>query len=59
MKTKQKSSSIFKYYKSYNHYNFKGAVDRNSVAEYSVTVYYTSTFRKFTADPETFIEQVQ
>ena len=42
-----------------NQLYFQGIADRNSIAEYTVTVYYTSTFRKFTADPETFIEQVQ
>jgi hypothetical protein len=29
------------------------------VAEYTVTVYYTTTFRDNTADPHTFIDQVK
>ena len=36
----------------------KGRADKTSIVEYSITVYYTAGFKKTTADPETFIDQV-
>ena len=36
----------------------RGAEDKSSVVEYSITVHYTREFREVTADPLTFIDQV-
>ena len=36
----------------------KGRADKTSIVEYSITVYYTAGFKRTTADPETFIDQV-
>ena len=36
----------------------RGKVDTTTIAEFSITVYYTEEFKKTTADPLTFIDQV-
>ena len=36
----------------------RGAEDKTSVAEYTITVHYTREFKEVTADPLTFIDQV-
>ena len=36
----------------------RGAEDKSSVVEYTITVHYTREFREVTADPLTFIDQV-
>ena len=36
----------------------RGAVDTSTIVEFTITVYYTEEFKKTTADPLTFIDQV-
>ena len=36
----------------------RGRMDRSTIVEYSITVYYTKEFKESTADPITFIDQV-
>ena len=36
----------------------RGKVDTSTIAEFTITVYYTEEFKKTTADPLTFIDQV-
>ena len=36
----------------------RGKADTSTIAEFTITVYYTEEFRKTTADPLTFIDQV-
>ena len=36
----------------------RGREDRSTIVEYSITVYYTKEFKEATADPITFIDQV-
>ena len=40
-------------------FHVQGRQDSTTVAEYTVTVYYTKTFKDNTADPHTFIDQVK
>jgi hypothetical protein len=39
-------------------YVIQGRQDTTTMAEFTVTVYYTKTFKENTADPHTFIDQV-
>ena len=36
----------------------QGKEDNDTIVEYSITIYYTKEFKKATADPVTFAEQV-
>ena len=36
----------------------RGKADTSTIVEFTITVYYTEEFRKTTADPQTFIDQV-
>ena len=36
----------------------RGKVDTSTIVEFTITVYYTEEFKKTTADPLTFIDQV-
>ena len=36
----------------------RGRADTSTIVEFTITVYYTEEFRKTTADPQTFIDQV-
>ena len=36
----------------------EGRTDRDTMVDFTVTVYYTSKFKQSTADPQTFIDQV-
>ena len=38
---------------------YQGETDHDTITYYTVTVYYTQTFKQQTADPRTFIDQVK